>query len=359
MSLLIRGCARRSFVFVLAVTACSDATGDPSGGDDDDGGGPGPGDPDAPPPIPAPEGTDWLRLETGADIPGTLTFSALAWDSTRNQALAVTWEHEPWCLDVTTSAWDKCGDQGPQTVDFHNAGYAYDPVNDRHWVSTPTNKMAYWQRETGDYVEHSTGGIGMDPAVIYDPPRQRFLGFGGWSTTVGAHSVGTFALSPAAGSWTSKALPDGPDWHYPGDAAKMTFTRAGWDDQRQMVWYVHPDGVLWWLDPVDLTWSSQPTTGQKPEEAAVFGRHEARDTIVAWVGENYAVPAGFPIIGKTYVLEVTTGVWAELATATVPPPEIASAQSMMLYDPFGQRVLMHTGHNYGRETWALYLTEGE
>jgi Divergent InlB B-repeat domain/Kelch motif len=309
------------------------------------------------PPPPGSSSSTWTRLPTGADAVDTFSFTALVWDSLRNQAIAVGWQHRPWCFTSATNTWVSCGAQGPQTSDFHNAGYAYDPMNDRHWVSTPTNKMAYWNRATGAYVEHSTGGIGMDPAVIYDSPRRRFIGFGGWSTRVGQHDVGTFALAPVASAWVTHTSATGPDWYYPGDAARMTSTRAGWDAQRQRIWYIHPDGTLWWLDPTTLQWSSQPTTGQKPEQNAVFGRHEAADRIVAWVGRDTIADASVPILRRTYLLDPTTRVWSQVVTATV-PPGLVSNQNMMVYDPVGQRMLLHTGHNYGRESWALGLAGG-
>ena len=302
-----------------------------------------------PPPV---GGTDWQRLPTGADAVDTFTFTALGWDSQRNQAMAVSWEHHIWCLTGATNMWAKCGTKGPRN-DFHNGGYAYDPVNDRHWVSSPSSTMVYWQRATGAYVEHSTGGCGMDPAMVYDPPRERFVCFGGWSTPVGTPRVSTFALKPVASSWTIHSPPSGPLFDA-SDAAKMTFTRAGWDAKRQRVWYVDEYLDLWALDPAPMTWTKQATTGTKPNAYAVFARHEAADRIVAWVSLTAIVDSGEPTINKTYGLDPATGVWAELATATAPPKNSVS-NNMMVYDPTGPRVLLHTGYNFTRETWALTL----
>jgi Divergent InlB B-repeat domain len=299
----------------------------------------------------------WTRLPTGLDAQDTFTYSILTWDSTRNQVIATGWAHQPWCLTVATNAWAACMAKGPRN-DFHNAGYAYDPINDRHWTSGGSagqTSTDYWRRSDGVRVVHTLSIAGMDPAMLFHPAGKRFIAFGGWGEPPGAFRVHTFALDPPASEWTTTTHASGPDWFYPGDAAKMTFTRAGWDAHREKIWYVHPDGVLWWLDPVALTWTSEPTTGTKPEEFAVFGRHEATDQLVAWVGENYiSAGTGAPVIRKTYVLNLTTKVWSELPTATG-PPALVSSQNMLLYDPTSQRLLLHTGYNYTRETWALTL----
>ena len=82
---------------------------------------------------------------------------------------------------------------GTAHQDFHNAGCAYEPVNDRFWCSTASGKTVYWQRATGAYVEHAVSAVGLDPAVVYDPVHQRLIAFGGWSAPVGTRRSQHFA----------------------------------------------------------------------------------------------------------------------------------------------------------------------
>ena len=230
----------------------------------------------------------------------------------------------------------------------------HDPVNDRFWCSTPSGTTVYWQRATGAYVEHAVSAVGLEPAIVYDPVHQRFIAFGGWSAPVGTPTIVTFRLNPVSSAWTFQAV--GTRTGFSTDASKMTFTRAGWDAVRQRVWYVDFDNSLWLLDPGTLAWTRQATSGSKPDQYAVFARHEAGDRIVAWVGETYiASQTGAPIIRKTYLLNPSTLVWSELATPTIPPGVVVSLNAMV-YDPVNSRVLLHTGYDFSRETWQLTLS---
>ncbi len=321
----------------------------------------------------------WRRLPAPSAY-GAFNFTALSWDSSRNQVLTASWDYEPWCFDLVAT-WSKCGAKGPPPNNdtFHNAGYAYDPLNDRYWASTAhagAAHMIYWQRVTGAHVDHSVGGCGMDPALIYHAAGKRFLCFGGWSTPTGQTRVFTFNLDPPATAHVANYPPSGPLFQEAGNASKMTFTRAAWDSRRQNIWYVDHNLDLWQLDPAALRWTKQITTGTKPDKFGVFAQHDEADTIVAWVGVGGNIVGGEGSTGairKTYALNRTTLVWTELvpspsgavaqgmprallAAVEPVPPAWSNAQNQMIYDPVNKRVLLHTGGNYNRETWEITLT---
>ena len=153
----------------------------------------------------------------------------------------------------------------------------------------------------------------------------------------------------------------------------MTFTRAGFDAKRQRMWYVDQNLDLWLLDPGTLRWApKQVTTGTKPDKFGIFQRHEDADVIVG-VGRRgrqrrrgrgqYLSPEDLPARSDHVRLDATdvrapttTDQPPELLAAVAPvPPAWSNAQNQMVYDPIGKRILLHTGSNYNRQTWALTL----
>jgi hypothetical protein len=292
---------------------------------------------------------DWQRLPTQTDIYSDPAWFNLVWDTQRSQAIATTWSNDLWCFTGATHVWAVCGQRGPHS-DFHNNGADWDPVNDRYWFAG-SYATGYWDRKTGAYTERHTDALSLDVGVVYDPTGRRLIGFGGWSLT----PIATLALDPIGATWIRQVTAGGPT--FATDAAKMTHTRVGWDAQRAQVWYVDTDWSLWTIDPATLAWTRHVTTGVPPHPnvPAVFTRHEARDLVVAWIGVNQIPAGGGTEIGETWVLERASLGWRRLETPTTPPIK-ASAANALIDDKAHARVLLSTGSNYARETWALTFT---
>ena len=317
----------------------------------------------AAPPPPTGEPGTWTRYATGPVSVNEATEQSwynLAWDSTRNRAYGISWLKTLSAFDPAAGTWTVISPTTGRT-DFHNRTIAYDPLNDRLWVSDGTGDtdsggaFQYFDFATNTWVQTPTPTApSYEATMIYDPAGKRLIAFGGWLLA----GVSTFALQPVATAWHYETVP-GIAPTYATDVQKMTAWRSALDSTRNRILYVDTDGSLWAL-PLSLSgWQHIATTGTAPPATTQFVYDAANDTLVGW-SASPSVVADDGITGttrSTWLLPLSTLAWSQAANVghgDVVPVATPYVGYGMLYDPVRGQTLLHTNSGsdeFSPQTW--------
>jgi hypothetical protein len=284
----------------------------------------------------------------------------IAWDTKRQVGYATNWSHDLWVFDGAKWTILLPGKWGA----WHNCSMTYDPVNDRLWETVCASETD----PTPDWVVHYldlsaqqlawvatpiADGPSYDPAYVFDPIGRRIVSYGGWGHY---NKVLTFPLDPIGTAWTSKPL-TGPS--IDNDAAKMTNERSGWDEVRQVFWYVHTDGAVWTLDQGLTAWTQHVAGGDIPPPFSAFGFHPVADRYVAWYsGALNAADVKDAANRAFYTLDPATYTWTRLGGFPVLPVAGWYTTLALIFDPCRDQLVLKTnsaGGNWDPQTWALKL----
>jgi hypothetical protein len=318
--------------------------------------------PPAPPPVLGAPGT-WTRYSTsysaGTEAPGQSWYN-LAWDAARQRAYGISWTKTLAAFDPAAGRWTTIR-AGSGIQDFHNRTIAYDPQNDRLWVSGGTgsepNGFQYVDLATSQWHYHcnpSCGEPSYEAAMIYDAANKRLISFGGWHEA----GVSTFGLQPVATRWQSAGVSGGPS--YGSDVKRMTAWRTVVDSARSRMIFVDTDGSLWAL-PFSLSgWQRIATSGTPPPSMTQYVYDAANDAIVGWSGSPRIAMGDSPTgtTRETWTLSLSTLTWMRAASAAggaSVPPQAFYVGYAMVYDPVRQQTILHTANNtddVAQQTWA-------
>ncbi len=323
-----------------------------------------------PPPPPTGEPGTWTRYATGpvgVNEATEQTWYNLAWDSTRNRAYGISWLKTLSAFDPAAGAWTVVSPTTGRT-DFHNRTIAYDPLNDRLWVSDGTGDTGsggafqYFDFATNTWVQTPTPTApSYEATMIYDPAGKRLIAFGGWLLA----GVSTFALQPVATAWHYETVP-GIAPTYATDFQKMTAWRSALDASRNRIVYVDTDGSLWAL-PLSLSgWQHIATTGTAPPVTTQFVYDAVNDTLVGWsASPSEVVDDGVTgTTRSTWLLPLSTLAWSQAANVghgDVVPVATPYVGYAMAYDPVRGQTLLHTirgGDEFSPQTWFYRAPAG-
>lgn len=270
--------------------------------------------------------------------------------------------NDVWMLDVSgVPAWTSMPIGGPRPGERHSPQWGYDAARNRVLIfggygrHYPGGAFEY----LNDVWELSLGGTphwtelfpaGQTPsgrlagAAVYDPMRQRFVGFGG---TVGV-PVDTWVLN-LRGQANWQPLPVGGDRPNGGWGMTSVYDAKG---DRMLIFggstgdgYYGSSNDVWELALRGVPrWSRIATQGAKPvprrSGTAIFD--PLRNRMVIYGGFD-AVPGSDQFLGDTWALDFGSDppAWTQLSPAgTLPPGRDAMTAG---YDPIHDRMILYGG----------------
>lgn len=306
--------------------------------------------------------TPGLRREYGAifdrDHQRYLLFDGRSGNETTDYILF----NDIWVLDVSgTPTWSHMTVGGPLPGERHSPQWGYDAARNRvlvfggygrHYPGSPYEYLNdVWQLSlegTPQWTELFPAGQTpsgrLAGAAVYDPMRQRFVGFGG---TIG-QPVDTWVLN-LRGQANWQSLPINGD--RPKGGYGMTSVYDAKRD-RMLIFggsqnddYYGANNDVWELKLRGLPqWTKLVTAGTRPEArrsgTAIYD--PLRDRMVIYGGFD-AVPLSDEFLGDTWALSFDGGTptWSELAPAgTLPSVRDAMAAA---YDPIHDRMVVYGG----------------
>lgn len=311
----------------------------------------------------APPSTPGPRREHGAIFDREHQRYILFDGRSENEIWSYLLFNDVWVLDVSgTPAWTTMPISGPKPGERHSPQWGYDAARNRvlifggygrHYPNSPfyeylndvwelsLNGTPHW---TELFPSGQTPTGRLAGAAVYDPMRQRFVGFGG---TINA-PVDTWVLN-LRGQANWQPLPiSGPrpngGWGmtsvYDAKGDRMLIFGGSTSDD-----YYGSNNDVWELKLRGLPqWTKLTTQGVKPKPrrsgTAIFD--PLRNRMVIYGGFD-AVPGSDQFLGDTWALDFDTAppAWTQLAPAgTIPPGRDAMTAG---YDAIHDRMVLYGG----------------
>ncbi|HEU0041877.1 MAG TPA: hypothetical protein VFQ15_05970, partial [Jiangellaceae bacterium] len=264
-------------------------------------------------------------------------FQSGAYDSRRNKitTMHVAGNGQVAEFDVASRTWQVSSGTGERPGDgAHNCSLAYDPVNDRFWLSScapqPVPGAFYWAAGTKAFTRYDAAvwpACSIDALMAYDPQGQAIYCLGGYTNTFKrVHRLQVAAGATSAAAWQLVTEGGGPSLNTEG--ARLSYTRGGWDPTARNIWVIDDGGDLWRFDPATLAWTHQPTSGPRPAADTVFGLDDGARMVVGWAGLNTDRTT---LIQQTWLLNLATMTWTPGPSGDVGTPTASTPQSMSAY----------------------------
>jgi hypothetical protein len=339
----------------------------------------------SPLPARAQDGT-WSSVTGGLNTPGPRREHGAIFDRAHQRYLIFNGREGPadpyvlmndvWVLDVSgTPTWSHMTINGALPGERHSPQWGYDAARNRvlifggygkHYPTSPSYEYLndVWQLSLeGDPQWTELFPAGQTPtgrlagAAVYDPMRQRFVGFGG---TINA-PVDTWVLN-LRGEPAWQPLPI--DGNRPNGGWGMTSVYDAKGD-RMLIFggsiddsYYGSNNDVWELSLRGLPqWTKLAPSGVRPKArrsgAAIFDA--LRNRMVIYGGFD-AVPGSDQFVGDTWALDfnVDPPAWTELQPAgTIPSGRDAVSAA---YDPLSDRMIVYggwSGTNFLQDTEFL------
>lgn len=282
-----------------------------------------------------------------------------------NQGLYILF-NDVWKLDVSgTPTWSQIPIAGSLPGPRHSPQWGYDAARNRVLIfggygsHVPGSSYAYlndvWELSldgTPHWTEITPAGQApsgrLAGAAVYDPLRQRFVGFGGtigapvdtWVLNLQGQSNANWQQLPALG--TSPEGRWGMQTVYDSKRDRMVIFGGSIDDgywgARNDVWELDMHGVPSWSQ-ITVADGVKP----KPRRSGSAIYDPLRDRMVIHGGFDAATPGVAAFLGDIWELDFTADppVWTQLSPAgTNPTGRDAHAA---VYDPIHDRMIMHGG----------------
>ncbi len=271
------------------------------------------------------------------------------------------------CELSTPETWAPVVPGDPAPVLAGGNAVAVDPLHSRLLVFGGPGSAELWELPFGGAPvwrkiesEGPGPGVRVGATALYDVNRDRLLIFGGDDGSVRLRSVWEARISGASAIWT-RLVPDGIlpfDYGQPfaestGEAAWvfLPWTSAPpYDGKDRLV-------RLSLRDPADFSVSS--TIGDSPiPYLHLLGFDSRRMRFVGahrWCSDDPRFCLSVARFDSLWFLPVAEPEWITLPTAGVPPA--ARYLEAAVYDPRGDRIIVHAGYDdvdeYFGDTWAL------
>jgi hypothetical protein len=211
-----------------------------------------------------------------------------------------------------------------------------------------------------------TAGIPPAPrfaaSLVYDPPRARFLLFGGYTGAPEPHPLWELEFSSGPGTWRPIDLASSPPYRH-GHAAFYDPVRDRMVIFGGSLAALGPDlNDLWALDLTGMpAWQVLHPAGGLPAERSVpVAVYDApRDRMIVFGGQNAGV-----VMDDTWALSLAHGpAWANLSPFSGAAPQASSA-ACGVFDSARAQLVLFGGYSPAAtnglgDTWRLAVAEGQ
>jgi hypothetical protein len=262
--------------------------------------------------VPATESATWTRIDAPpAPSPTPRYLHSAVFDETRQvlvmfggltgvylnpymEALQDLWEWNP-----ATSTWTNRTPSGSKPIARSGAGMVFDPVRNKFVIFGGRSTTNYdlsdtweWDPSTGAFADRSGSGVApvgrSQHSMVFEKSTGRVLLFGGGlvgtdydGTGVSLAFADTWEWDPAAGAWSQLAPPTAPSARYDSvivwDSKRSRAVLFGGMQKDQADVDGTPMQDTWEWDPEKRGWTERQTTGAEP--SARYGHAMAYDPV--------------------------------------------------------------------------------